>query len=165
MPSLAWRGIQLARPRSAVTPNSGAVARSKEAQKVTPCKNYLAETKPPTDFFARQGVSPSGSQSETLFLFRSLHQPGRLPFENPPRTASRSAFSRSCHRWTVRFVPIPSVFPAPTPMDISSFHKPDILTLPRHSDSRRFTCQPASPKISRPGAKLPLWDEAYKPRP
>ena len=29
-----------------------------EAQKVTPWKNYLAETKPPTGFFARQPVTP-----------------------------------------------------------------------------------------------------------
>ncbi len=26
---------------------------------MTPCKNYLAETKPPTGFFARHAVSPS----------------------------------------------------------------------------------------------------------
>ncbi len=64
MPRLAWRGMRFARPRRAVTPISGLVVHVKEAQKVTPCNNYLAETKPPTGFFARQGVSPSHATLE-----------------------------------------------------------------------------------------------------
>ncbi len=58
MPSLAWRGNRLGRRRREATPNSGAAAHAKEPQKVTPWKNYLAETKAPTRFFARPGVSP-----------------------------------------------------------------------------------------------------------
>ncbi len=58
VPRLAWRGNRLARRRSVVTPNSGPVAHSKEAQKMTPCKNYLAETKPAAGFFARPRVTP-----------------------------------------------------------------------------------------------------------
>ncbi len=104
MSSLAWRRMQFACPMRPVTLNSGAAARPKEAQKVSPCKNYLAETKPPTGFFARPGVSPSGRQSETLFLLRSSH-PGRLPFKGRPR---------------------------PMELDTSTFHNPDILTLLCH---------------------------------
>ena len=58
MSSLASRETRFARPRREATPNSGPVAHSKEAQKVTPCKNYPAETKPPAGFFARPRVSP-----------------------------------------------------------------------------------------------------------
>ncbi len=78
MASLASRENRLARLRSVPTPNSGLGTLPKEAQKVSPWKNYLAETKPPTGFFARPGVSPCGSHSDTPFLPRSSHQPGRL---------------------------------------------------------------------------------------
>ncbi len=99
MLSLASSGIRSTRPRSAATPNSGVVARSKEAQKVTPWKNYLVETKPPIGFFARPPVSPCRSQSETLFLLHLPHQPRRPSLENLSRMASRSTSNRSCHRW------------------------------------------------------------------
>ena len=58
MSSLAWRGTKFARPSRVATPNSRAGAHAKEPQKVTPCKNYLAETRPFTGIFARPGVSP-----------------------------------------------------------------------------------------------------------
>ena len=58
MPSLAWRRTQFARPSRVATPNSRAGAHAKEAQKVTPWKNYLAETTRLIGFFARPRVSP-----------------------------------------------------------------------------------------------------------
>ena len=58
MPRFASSAIRFARSNSSVTLNSAAAVPAKEAQKVTPCKNYLAETKPPTGFFARPRVSP-----------------------------------------------------------------------------------------------------------
>ncbi len=67
MPRLGSSGIRFTRPRSAAAPNSGLVANAKEAQKMTPWKNYLAETKPPTGFFARQAVTPCRGQSEPSF--------------------------------------------------------------------------------------------------
>ncbi len=163
----AWRSdsaIRASAPRASADVSRTEV-HSEVPQNVTPWKNHVAETKPLIGNFARQPVSPCASPSAAPFLLHFSHRPGRLFLEKLSRNASRSVSSRSSHRWLVRFVPIPSVFPAPMAMDISSFHKPDLLPLPGHSDSRRFTCQPASPKITRPGARLLFWDEAYKPRP
>jgi hypothetical protein len=60
----------------------------------------------------------------------------------------------------------------PTPLALRRHKRPTPFSANRTSslclhisDSRRFTCQPASPKITRPGAKVSLWDEANKPRP
>ena len=64
MPRLAGRGMRFARPRRAVPPNSGAAVRAKDAQKVSPCKNYLAEKKPLIGFLARPPVSPCGGALE-----------------------------------------------------------------------------------------------------
>jgi hypothetical protein len=58
MPRPAWRENRLARQRRELAPNSGLVTHSKDAQKVTPWKNYLAETKPFIGIIARHGVSP-----------------------------------------------------------------------------------------------------------
>jgi hypothetical protein len=69
MPILAWRGNRPARRRREAIPNSGLVAQPKEAQKVTPWKNHLAETKPPNGFFARPPVTPWRGRSEPSFCF------------------------------------------------------------------------------------------------
>ncbi len=69
MPSHASSGIRFTRPRSRATLNSGSVVHVEEAQKVTPWKNYLVETKPPIGFFARPPVTPCRGQSEPSFCF------------------------------------------------------------------------------------------------
>ncbi len=88
MPSHACRGIRFPRPRSDATPNSGLAAHSKEAQKMTPCKNYLAETKPPTGFFARHGVTPCGAVPHTHRQSSKIC-PDRLPEVLPTEFHSR----------------------------------------------------------------------------
>jgi hypothetical protein len=75
MPSLASRGIRFACPSSAATPNSAAVAHPKDAQKVTPWKNDLAETKPHIGIIARHGVSPWRGQSGPCFCLTRRARP------------------------------------------------------------------------------------------
>ena len=58
MPWLAWGRTRLANRRREATHISGSFAHPKQAQKVTPWKNYLAETKPPAGFCARPPVTP-----------------------------------------------------------------------------------------------------------
>ncbi len=137
---------------------------SEVPQKVTPWKNYVVEKTPLIGIYARQPVTPCGTQFQSPFLSHFSRRPGRLFLENLPRMVSRSVSSRSLHRRFVRFVPVPPALhrhKRPTPF---SANRASSLC-PHISDSRRFTCQPASPKITRPGAKLLFWDEAYKPRP
>ncbi len=97
MPRLAWRGNRLARGRREATPNSAATAHPKEAQKVTPCKNYPAEKKPPTGFFARHGVTPCEApppSPDSLPESRSRAQrsktPRRVQFHENRTVAVRS---------------------------------------------------------------------------
>jgi hypothetical protein len=83
MAMLAGRENRLARRRRELTPKSSAEAHSKVAQKVTPWKNYLAETKRPNENFARHGVTPCGSQFEAHFLLRSPQSPGHFQSRQP----------------------------------------------------------------------------------
>jgi hypothetical protein len=88
-------------------------AHPKVPQKVTPWKNDLIETKRPTGFFARPPVTPCGSQFEAPFLPHSSPHPDRFFPEKLPRMVSRSVSNRFRYRWTVRFVPTPSLLPSP----------------------------------------------------
>ena len=129
MPRLASSGIRFARPNSAVTLNSAAAAHSKEAQKVTPWKNHLTETKPLIGIYARPPVSPCRSQSEPSFCLtrrarasctvKACH--ARSP-ETPQRIPHSQAPSDSC--------PFRRAFP-PTEPGILTLHKPAISTLRR----------------------------------
>jgi hypothetical protein len=88
----ASSGIRFTRPSSAATPNLGLTSYSKEPQKVTPWKNYLAETKPPNGFFARPPVTPWRGRSEPFFcIIRRARSP-----ETPRPILPSLAPSDSC---------------------------------------------------------------------
>jgi hypothetical protein len=72
-------------------------AHAKNAQKVTPWKTYLAETKPFIGIIARHSVSPCGSQFEAHFSPRSSHQPARQSSKNCPDGTRHFYFARTGH--------------------------------------------------------------------
>ncbi len=111
MPSHAASEIRLTRTRIAAAPISDLVSYSKEAQKVTPWKNYLAETKPLIGIFARPPVTPWRSQSEPSFCFtrraraNGLAEARRAFPPRPNRTfllCTNRTFSL-CPDWPARF--------------------------------------------------------------